>query len=311
MPLSLGCVPPTSDEKNHIVTWVKWTVAAIGGLALIFSVLITVGAWRWDIATQSLLQRLDADRLQTTRPRFDAAQELVSLPVPVQRFFRTVLTDGMPVVASLRLEHRGMFNVAREGADRWVTFTSKQHVTTWRPGFVWNARMAVAPGMAVRVHDAYIAGEGRLHASVLGLISLTDQRSSNPAPGGLPHGEFMRYVAEAPWYPTAMLPREGARWTAVDDHSAMLAMTDNAIDVSLLVGFDPVTGLIHSVRAEARGRSVGKNVLMTPWEGRWFDYAVRDGMKVPMRGEVAWLTSEGTRAYWRGTVTAIAYEFAP
>ena len=31
-------------------------------------------------------------------------------------------------------------------------------------------------------------------------------------------------------------------------------------------------------------------------------------MKVPMSGEVAWLTPDGRRTYWRGTVTALAYE---
>jgi len=93
-----------------------------------------------------------------------------------------------------RESHRGMFNLASDGTDRWHDSTSKR-----RPGFVWNACMAFAPGMAVRVRDAYIAEEGRLHPSLLGRISLTAQQMSNPAPGGLARGEFMRYVAEAPW----------------------------------------------------------------------------------------------------------------
>ena len=74
--------------------------------------------------------------------------------------------------------------------------------------------------------------------------------------------------------------------------------------------FDPHSGVIDSVRAEARGRTVGKNVVMTPWEGRWSDYAERDGVRVPTRGEVAWPTPEGRRAYWRGEVTGITYESA-
>ena len=35
---------------------------------------------------------------------------------------------------------------------------------------------------------------------------------------------------------------------------------------------------------------------MTPWEGRWSDYAEQGGIMVPMSGEVAWLTPEGRRA---------------
>ena len=170
--------------------------------------------------------------------------------------------------------------------------------------------MAMVPGLPVRVHDAYIAGQGMLHPAVLGLVSLAELRDSSPEPGSVAHGEFMRYLAEAAWYPTALLPSQGALWTAVDEHSAQVAFADGAVSVALLLRFDPATGLIDSVRAEARGRAVGKSVVLTPWEGRWCDYADRGGMKVPMSGEVAWVTPKGRRTYWRGTVTALAYEFA-
>jgi hypothetical protein len=38
---------------------------------------------------------------------------------------------------------------------------------------------------------------------------------------------------------------------------------------------------------------------------------VRDGMRVPMTGEVAWLTPQGRKPYWRGTIGRLDYEFAP
>jgi hypothetical protein len=49
---------------------------------------------------------------------------------------------------------------------------------------------------------------------------------------------------------------------------------------------------------------------MTPWEGRWWNYQVRDGMRVPMSGEVAWLAPQGRRPYWHGTITSLNYEYA-
>ena len=292
------------------MTWLTWIVVSVGVLVAVFAALGAIGAWRWSAATRALIDRLDAARLPPAPARYDAARELEGLPPPVQRFFRAALTDGQPIVAALRLEHRGTFNLAAEGPDRWIRFTSMQRVATRRPGFVWNARMAMGPGLAVRVHDAYVAGKGLLHPAVLGLVSLTELRGASPEPGGVAQGEFMRYLAEAAWYPTALLPSQGVRWAAVDEQSARATLADGAVSATLLVRFDPRTGLIDSVRAEARGRTVGKRVVMTPWEGRWSDYAERDGMRVPLGGEVAWLTPEGRRAYWRGTVTALASEFA-
>ncbi|MBI5259255.1 MAG: hypothetical protein HY855_22315 [Burkholderiales bacterium] len=290
------------------MTGILWGAAAIAALLALAAVLAWYGAWRWQAATGVLLERLEAARSPMPAARFDAARDLAGLPAPVQRFFRAALADGTPLVAAVSLAHRGTFNPVADGPARWVPFTSTQRVTTRRPGFVWSARMVMGPGATVQVHDAYVAGEGLLHAAMLGLVSLADLRGASPEPGGVAHGEFMRYLAEAAWYPTALLPSQGAVWTSVDSGSARVDLADGSVGASLLLRFDPATGLIDSVRAEARGRTVGKAIVLTPWEGRWWDYAEHAGMKVPMSGEVAWLTPEGRRTYWRGRVTALAYD---
>jgi hypothetical protein len=69
-------------------------------------------------------------------------------------------------------------------------------------------------------------------------------------------------------------------------------------------------GLIDTVRAEARGRTVRGEVIRTPWQGRFWNYDERGGMQVPLDGEVAWLLPEVEEPYWRGHITEISYEFA-
>jgi len=119
----------------------------------------------------------------------------------------------------------------------------------------------------------------------------------------------MRFLAETAWYPTALLPGQGVRWEPVDEHSARATLTDGATTVTLLFRFDPA-GLVRSVQAAARGRTVGSQVIPTPWEGHWSNYQWRDGMLVPTEGEVAWLLPQGRQPYWRGRITRIAYTFA-
>ena len=63
------------------------------------------------------------------------------------------------------------------------------------------------------------------------------------------------------------------------------------------------------MRAEARGRTVGGAVIPTPWEGRWSRYDLRDGMRIPLEGEVAWMLPEEQEPYWRGRITNLTYEF--
>ncbi|UUZ46735.1 hypothetical protein LP420_22995 [Massilia sp. B-10] len=196
-------------------------------------------------------------------------KELDHLPAPVQRYLRTVLKEGQPLVAGAGLRHTGSFNTGEEFAA-WKPFSSEQQVTTRRPGFDWDGRIAMLPGLTVRVHDAYVAGEGRLHAAVLGLISVADLRDR----GGLAEGELMRFLAEAAWYPTALLPSQGVHWEAIDARSARATLADGAVRVALVFRFNE-QGLIDTVEAAARGRTVGKRIVPTPWQGRFWHYQER------------------------------------
>jgi hypothetical protein len=160
--------------------------------------------------------------------------------------------------------------------------------------------------LAVRVHDGYVAGEGRLHAAILGLFPVADLHGG----GEIARGELMRFFAEMAWYPTALLPSQGVRWDALDDRSANATIVDGPLTLTLLFRFNDA-GLIDSVRAEARGAMVGKEMVMVPWEGRWSNYQARAGMTVPTTGEAAWLRPEGRWPYFLGTVTSLTYEFSP
>ena len=98
------------------------------------------------------------------------------------------------------------------------------------------------------------------------------------------------------------------RWEARDDRSASATLQEGNTSVTVLFTFDE-RGLIEAVRAEARGRAVGGEVVPTPWRGRFWNYEERGGMRVPMSGEGAWLPPEGERPYWRGHITEISYKF--
>src|SRR6202171_5045931 len=225
------------------------------------------GDFRWKSRTTALRGRLEAARLPPEPQVFDR-RELEGLPVPVQRYFRAVLRDGQPIVAAVSVEHTGTFNRS-EAAAQWKPSTSTQRVITRRPGFDWDANVAMMPGVPVRVHDAYIAGRGTLHAAVFGLVSVVNVRDAPE----LARGELMRFLAEAAWYPTSLLRSQGVRWDAVDDHSARAPLEDGDVIVTLLFRFGE-DGLIDTARADARGRLVGATAVPTPWQGGVWEYGI-------------------------------------
>ena len=289
--------------------WLLWL-----GLVLCLLVVAAVGisaygSKRWTDATLTLTRGLEAARIDATAqplsPTHYDSRELEGLPAPVQRYFRAVLKDGQPIIAAATVELAGTFNMSPTG-EQWKSFTSKQRVVTRRPGFLWDAQVAMLPGVTVRVVDSYIAGQGLLHAAMLGLFTVAHVSGG----GEIARGELMRYFAEAAWYPTALLPSQRVRWEAVDDRSANATIVDGPLTLTLLFSFNDA-GLIESVRAKARGATIGKDMVMLPWEGRCSDYQPRNGMLVPMTDEAAWLPPQGRKVYFVGNVTSMSYEFAP
>jgi hypothetical protein len=285
------------------MAWIKAIVVVIAFIGVLFAALALYGERKWNAATEALYVQVDSARAVSSVPRFDV-KELEGLPPVAARYFRGALTEGAPLVSAVSMSHTGTFNLS-ESAENWLPFRSTQRVTTNPPAFVWDGRVQMFPWVNVHVHDAYVNREGLLHPAILGVFSLTELRGR----GEIAQGEFMRYFAETAWYPTALLPSQGVTWRAIDERTAEATLTDGDVKSTLRFTFGN-DGLIESVRAEARGRTVGDKIVPTPWEGRWSNYETRDGMRVPMSGEVAWVTPEGRKPYWRGTIASLNYEFA-
>src|SRR4028119_583245 len=235
--------------------WIKW-MAIIGVLIIVsLGIAAIYGSYRWQSDTDKLRAKLINGR-QAIKPQIYDQKELEGLPEPVQRFFRTVLKDGQAIASAVKFSQQGQFNMS-ETEDKWSPFTATQLVITQRPGFDWDARIQMALGLNAFVHDTYLLGEGSLHASLLGLFTVAKMPSTPEAN----QGELLRFFAEAPWYPTALLPSQGVRWEAIDDTSARATLTDGATTVSVVFQFN-AEGTIDTFRAEARYRD---KLTAMPW----------------------------------------------
>jgi pimeloyl-ACP methyl ester carboxylesterase len=187
------------------MTRLLWLGLIPGLVAVAAAAFSACGSKLWVDRVRALIRQLEEARIDekhgsVLQARFDS-RELEGLPTPVQRYFRAALTEGQPIIAAVTIEMAGTFNMSAT-AEQWKPFTSWQRVVTRRPGFMWNARISMMrPGLAVRVVDSYIAGNGLLHAAMLGLFTVAKVEGG----GEIARGEFMRFFAEAAWYPTAAL----------------------------------------------------------------------------------------------------------
>jgi hypothetical protein len=184
------------------MNWLIWLAFIAVVLVIAVTSLRAIGEERWARTIQSMTDNLEAGRLAPAgaAPTHYDASEINALPLPVQRYFRAALSPGQPIVAAASIQMTGRFNMSAT-AEQWRPFTSQQRVIARRPGFLWDARIALLPGLTVRVVDSYTTGNGLLRAAIQGLFIMADMRG-----GEIARGELMRWFAEAVWYPTALLP---------------------------------------------------------------------------------------------------------
>jgi hypothetical protein len=257
---------------------------------------VIVAARRWDAATAAVVRDLYCSRTNALSQPLSA--ELADLPAPVQRYLRAILGPSPASVRVARIEHEGEFLL--KPPNDWRAFRSQQFVAVQAPGFVWDARISMLPMLSVRVRDALVNGRGSILGKVAGLITVVDVKDTSDTASGALH----RYLAEATWVPTALLPSAGVHWSAIDDSTARATLGTGATTVWLDFHFG-ADGMVQRVYTPARARDVGGRAIPTPWEGRFTRYESRDGFLIPIEAEVAWLLPSGRQTYWRGRIITV------
>jgi hypothetical protein len=284
-----------------------WPEARIGlfvnlGLAVVLATSTVVTSRRaWSSATDELVAAVH--KAPTAQPAFDAGA-LDALPPPVARFFRHVLPDAQAPILSAQIEQEAEFYVT-SGTPGWRPLTATQHFSVRPPGFVWDARIRMAPMVSVWVRDAYAGGTGSMRADVLGVYPMV-RASRSPE---LDAGALHRYLAELIWLPTALLPGAGVEWRPKDDRSAVASIEDHGTRVELEFRFTDA-GDVEEIFAAGRFRESDGRFEPTPWVVRCWDYQERMRIRIPLQAEVRWLLADGPQPYWRGRITQVLYTFS-
>lgn len=280
----------------------KVLLISIAAIALLATLLVIMALRRWDSRTAQMQDSLRVLAPDASPQRFHE-NELEGLPEPVQRFFRHCLTPGQPLIRRAIVAHEGTFR-RDAGENSWVPFRSTEHFTVLPPGFIWEARIRMMPVVPVVVRDSYIRGEAGMHGSIGGLVDVVSAASTPE----LREGAFMRFLAEAMWIPTALLPSQGVAWSPLTDSSARATRRDGDLVIAVDFTFDAAGHIVES-RAMRQGERNGRYERHS-WSGRCWDVQEVEGMRIPMQAEVRWHYPEGDHPYWRGRITSMEFVWA-
>lgn len=284
------------------MTVLKFIVLLIFILLIAASAFVVYNDTKLSDSNKRLVNTLWQDTSANTTGSAFSQALVADLPAPVQGYLLKVLAEGVPPVHRIRLQQHGTFNIGKV-KPQWLPFKATAHITTQPPGMVWLARLSIAPPLYIRVADHYLQGHGGLSGSVLGTLPMIN---ATPA-SELEQGELMTWLAEAVWYPSALLPGNGVSWTPIDEHSAQATVDDGYSRVSLNFHFNDHNE-VSSVDTKARAREVDGHYELLPWSCHYRAYEEMAGVLVPREGEVVWHLPTGEWPYMRARIDSLDYD---
>ncbi|KAA3646241.1 MAG: hypothetical protein DWQ07_08440 [Chloroflexi bacterium] len=194
------------------------------------------------------------------------------LPAPVERFYRTVYGEEIPVIESAVVSGRA------ELRFMGITFPSRfrfTHVTGQDYRHYIEATIFGFPLMKVNEH--YLDGHSRL-ALPFGVVE-NEPKIDQAANLGL--------WGEGFWFPAIYITDSRVRWAAIDDTSARMYVPFGEGEDEFVVTFDSETDLIISLDA-MRYKEV-TDEAKTPWHNEALYWAELDGGFLPTTGTVTWM----------------------
>lgn len=272
-------------------------LAAVGVLGAGGAWILRSRAAKWKRETDAMIEAVK--HAATANNDLVSFRDFDALPAPVAAYFRFALQDGQARIRLATIRHEGQFSLN----NKWVPFASVQHFSSRPAAFVWAAKLKMNGLLNVRVRDSYVNGRGGMKVKMQALFSIMDAHDD----AHLDKGSLMRYLAELAWLPTALLPSENIHWTPIDDNKALATLTDGETTVSLEFTFNE-RGEITEFYAPARVYSTKGETKEFPWRGRLWNYQDRNGVMIPLEGEVSWQMPQGNEPYYKGKIVDVEYD---
>lgn len=234
----------------------------------------------------------EAEVLKVSEARKDN-RKFDSLPMPLQNYLKKSLgAENLQSskYVSVAFKQRGLFWLKNDGDG--LNFKARQFVSLQRKEFSWFAKIRM--GIVMYVTDRLIGNTGMLKAGVWGVFTIAEDAGQN-----IYQGQILRYLAELPWYPMAILEDQDITWISLAENKvqAQVEILGQKLRVDYTFNSE---NLIEKIYTEDREYSEAKQ--KRPWVGEFSKYQERKGILIPIHGEVSWLLGTDKFTYFKGDI---------
>lgn len=172
------------------------------------------------------------------------------LPAPVERFYRTVYGEEIPVIETVVIQGRGVMkpfmNIPIPARFVFIHNTGKDY------RHYFEATLYGIPFL--QIDEGYFNGESFFESPM----------GNNYNEEKMNQGANLALWGEAIWFPSIWITDPNTRWEPFDDNTAILFVPYENIEERVLIRFNPQTGLIDMIEA-MRYRDIDDNSPKILW----------------------------------------------
>lgn len=206
-------------------------------------------------------------------PRLETIPLPGGLPAPVDRFYRLVYGESVPVIKTVVIKGHAEispFGVKLPGRFLFVHNTAKDY------RHYIEATWFGLPFM--KVNESYLDGNSHFELP----IGAFDNDPS------ITQGAVLGLWAEASWFPAVWLTGARVHWEPVDEKTALLYVPFGEKEENFVVRFDPETGLLDTLEA-MRYRDAGAQAKKILWIMQALPGKIISGTNLSAEGAATWL----------------------
>ena len=279
---------------------IRIILIVLAGLAVLIALAMVWGHWSFN--------RMVRQELAAFLPGSIPEAELITpdriahLPEPVQRWLTRSGAAGREEIRLVHLRQRG--EMLNKSGGPWLPVVSEQYFRTAEPGFIWIAKVRMAPLLHLAGRDTYQDGRGKMVIKLASLLPVVN--ASGPETD---QGAMLRWLAETVWFPSAALSPY-ITWEAVDSLSARATMSYGNVTAAGLFTFSAEGDFTSFVADRYYYRKEGST--LEPWQVRVDEggYGELGGICMPVRCSVTWRLEEGDFTWYKLFIESAEYDQA-
>ncbi|HSL88547.1 MAG TPA: DUF6544 family protein, partial [Ignavibacteriaceae bacterium] len=221
------------------------------------------------------------------------------LPSIVQKWLKNSGAVGKEKISSVRLKQKGQMKM-KPDQEKWYEANAVQYFTVDNPAFIWKVKVEMMPLVYFTGRDMFKDGKGSMIIKILSLINIVNDSDNEK----LNQGTLQRYLGEIIWFPTAAVSPY-IKWEEVDSLTAKATMTYKGTIGSAVFTFNQ-NGDFEKFSA-MRYMGTEEDSQLKEWVITLNEYAVYDGINIPVNGEATWKLDDGDFTWYKLEIYDVVY----